>query len=75
MAETKSVRTFNRTEAAAYLSAKAGRKKGETQVHPITVWRAYHRGDLKGTRDMLAKGGPIRFRQDDLDAFYESKVK
>ena len=69
MAPNDSVRMFTAKQAAEYLN-----------VNPESIRRAYRRfasGEpkgLKGIKDGLAPGGPVRYTKADLDAYRASRV-
>jgi hypothetical protein len=71
---TENVRMFTAKQAATYLSTLSGRKPGEVQVNPETVRRAYRAGRLRGVKDGLAPGSPVRYTKADLDAYFASRV-
>lgn len=56
-------RTFGTNAAAAYLG-----------VHRDTLLRAYRAGKIKGVRDTLRPGSPIRFWKEDLDGYAAAKL-
>ena len=60
---TKSVRMFTAAQAATYLG-----------VCTESVRRAYRRGALKGVKDNLAQGSPVRYTGEDLDAYRQSRL-
>ena len=71
---TENVRMFTVKQAAEYLSKLSGRDPSEVQINPESVRRYYRSGQLKGTKDGLAPGSPVRYTKTDLDEFFKSRV-